>query len=52
MVKKSEGLWISCKKGSNQIIRSDKNLKWVDGEVKALGVWFCIDCEELPREGS
>lgn len=28
------------------IICSDKNLKWADGKVKALGVWFCIDFED------
>ena len=36
--------------GSNQIICSDKNLKWADGKVKALGVWFCIDCEESKKK--
>jgi len=34
---KSEVLWIGTMKGSNQIICSDKNLKWVDGKVKTLG---------------
>jgi len=38
------------KKGSNQIICSDKNLKWADGKVKALGVWFCIDCEKSKKK--
>ena len=23
-----------------------KNLKWADGKVKALGVWFCTDQNE------
>ena len=46
---KTEALWISSKKGSNQTICSDKNLKWADGKVKALGVWFCIDCEERKK---
>jgi len=49
-LKKTEALWIGSKKGSNQIICSDKNLKWVDGKVKALGVWFCIDCEESKKK--
>ena len=35
---KTEALWIGSKKGSNQIICCDKNLKWADGKVKALGV--------------
>ena len=47
---KTEALWIASKKGSNQIICSDKNLKWADGKVKALGVWFCIDCEESKKK--
>ena len=47
---KTEALWISSKKGSNQTICSDKNLKWADGKVKALGVWFCIDCEESKKK--
>ena len=46
---KTEALWIGSKKGSNQNICSDKNLKWVDGNVKALGVWFCTDCEESKK---
>ena len=25
-------------------------LKWADGKVKALGVWFCIDCEESKKK--
>ena len=51
-MKKTEALWIGSKKGSNQIIFSDKNLKWTDGKVKALGVWFCIDCEESKRKNN
>ena len=47
---KTEALWISSKKGSNQIICSDKNLKWADGKVKVSGVWFCIDCEESKKK--
>ena len=47
---KTEALWISSKKGSNQIICSHKNLKWADGNVKALGVWFCVDCEESKKK--
>ena len=43
---KIEALWIGSKKGSNQILCSDKNLEWADGKVKAIGAWFCIDCEE------
>ena len=47
---KTEALGIGSKKGSNQIICSDKNLKWADGKVKALGVWFCIDCVESKKK--
>ena len=47
---KTEALWTGSKKGSNQIICSHKNLKWADGKVKALGVWFCIDCEESKKK--
>ena len=47
---KTEALWIGSKKGSNQIICSQKNLKWADGKVKALGAWFCIDCEESKKK--
>ena len=24
----------------------EKNVKWADGKVKALGVWFCMDQNE------
>ena len=45
---KTEVLWIGSKKGSNQIMWPDKNLKWEDDRVKALGVWFCtIQNEEM-----
>ena len=45
---KTEVLWIGSKKRSNQIMWPDKNLKWEDGRVKALGVWFCtIQNEEM-----
>ena len=47
---KTEALWIGSKKGSNQIICPHKNLKWAGGKVKALGVWFCIDCEESKKK--
>jgi len=47
---KTEALWIGSMKGSNQIIYSEKNLKWADGKVKALGTWFCIDCEESKKK--
>ena len=47
---KTEALWIGSNKGSNQIICPDKNLKWAEGKVKALGVWFCIDCEESKKK--
>ena len=40
---KTEVLWIGSKKGSNQIMSQKRNLKWADGKVKALGVWFCSD---------
>jgi len=32
------------------MIRYDKNIKWADGKVKALGAWFCIDCEESKKK--
>ena len=35
---KTEVLWIGLKKESNQIICPEKNLKWADCKVKALGV--------------
>ena len=35
---KTEVLRIESKRGSNQIMCPDKNLKWEDGRVKALGV--------------
>ena len=47
---KTEALWIGSKKGSNQILCSDKNLKWSDGKVKAIGAWVCIDCEESKKK--
>jgi len=47
---KTEALWIGSKKGSNQIMCSDKNLKRADGKVKALDFWFCIDCEESKKK--
>ena len=34
---KTEVLWIGFKKGSNQIISSDKNRKWADGDG-----WRCL----------
>ena len=43
---KTEVLSIGSKKESNQIICPEKNLKWADGKVKALGVWFCTDQNE------
>ena len=46
---KNEALWIGSKKGSNQILCSDKNLKWADSKVRALGTWFCIDYEESKK---
>ena len=46
---KTEALWIGSKKGSNQISCSDKNLKWADSKVRALGVWFCINYEESKK---
>ena len=38
---KTEVLWIGSKKGSNQIICPEKNLKWADGKVQAFRVLFC-----------
>ena len=46
---KTEALWIGSKKGSNQNLCSDKNLKWVDSKVRALGVWLCINYEESKK---
>ena len=43
---KTKVLWIGSKKGSNQIMSPKKNLKWADGKVKALGVWFYTDQNE------
>ena len=43
---KTKVLWIGSKKGSNQIMCPQKNLKQADGKVKALGVWFCTDQNE------
>lgn len=43
---KTEVPWIGSKKGSHQIMCPEKNLKWADGKVKALGVWFCMDQNE------
>ena len=43
---KTEVLWIGSMKGSSQIMCPDKNLKWANGKVKALGVWFCTDQNE------
>ena len=43
---KLEVPWIGSKKESNQIMCPEKNLKWADGKVKALGVWFCTDQNE------
>ena len=47
--------WLYWKKnwwGSNQIICSDKILKWADCQVKPLGVWFYIDCEECNKKNN
>ena len=46
---KTEALWIGSKKGSNQMLCSDKNLKWADSKVRALGVWFCVNYEESKK---
>ena len=45
-MKKTEVLWKGSNKGSNQIMCPEKNLKWADGKVKALGVWFCTEENE------
>ena len=44
--RKTEVLWIGSKKGSNQIMCPQKNLKWADSKVKALSVWFCTNQNE------
>ena len=43
---KTEVPWIGSEKGSNQIMCPEKNVKWADGKVQALGVWFCTDQNE------
>ena len=46
---KTEALLIGSKKGSNQFLCSDINLKWAESKVRALGVWFCINYEESKK---
>ena len=45
-MKKLKLIWIGSKKGLNQILCPEKTLKWTDGKVKTLGVWFCTDQNE------
>ena len=44
--RKTEVLCRGSKKGSNQTMCPEKNLKWADSKVKALSVWFCTDQNE------
>ena len=36
----TEVLWIGSKEGLIKFCAQKKNLKWTDGKVKDLGVWF------------
>ena len=48
-MEKTEVLWLGSLKGFNPILCPDKNLTWANDEVKALGVWFCVNQEESLR---
>ena len=45
--KKTEVLWIGDNKGSGVILCPEKDFKWVKKKVKALGVWFSTNPEEV-----
>ena len=45
--KKTEVLWIGANKGSGVILCPEKDFKWVKKKVKALGVWFSTNPEEV-----
>ena len=38
--KKTEALWIGANAGKEEKLCPEKDLKWVKGKAKALGVWF------------
>ena len=43
--KKTEALWIGSKCGSSEIQLPERNFKWPNHKVKALGVWLSVDPE-------
>ena len=45
--KKTEVLWIGANKGSGVILCPEKDFKWVKKKVKALGVWFSTNPEDV-----
>ena len=38
--KKTEAFWIGSMSNSKVVLFPEKNLKWPEQKVKALGVWF------------
>ena len=45
--KKTEVLWIGANEGSGVILCPEKDFKWVKKKVKALGVWFSTNPEDV-----
>ena len=43
--KKTEALWIGSKRGSSEELLPERNFKWPNLKVIALGVWFSVDPE-------
>ena len=43
--KKTEALWIGSKRGSSEVQLPERNFKWPNHKVKALGVWLSVDPE-------
>ena len=43
--KKTEAFWIGSMSNSKVVLLPEKNLKWPDQKVKALGVWFSNDLQ-------
>ena len=43
--KKTEAPWIGSKRGSSEELLPEKNFKWPNLKVKALGVWLSVDPE-------
>ena len=41
--KKTEAFWIGSMSNSKVVLSPEKNLKWSEQKVKALGVWFSDD---------